>query len=102
MDLGITDIYRETFGSSLEAARDTLKVLGVSVLDAERAANTFRAHDEKRLLDQHAIYRDDERMVAQTKAWQKELEEIFEKESEATAPDPAANPAADRTERTGG
>lgn len=89
MDLGITDIYRETFASSLEAARDTLTFLGLSALDAERAASTFRAHDEKRLVDQHAIYRDDERMVAQAKAWQKELEEIFEKESEASTADPA-------------
>lgn len=89
MDLGITDIYRETFASSLEAARDTLTLLGLSALDAERAANTFRAHDEKRLVDQHAIYRDDAQMVAQARAWQKELEEIFEKENEPSPADPA-------------
>ena len=93
MDLGITDIYRETFASSLEAARDTLTFLGLSALDAERAANTFRAHDERRLIDQHAIYRDDERMMAQAKAWQKELEEIFEKENEPSPAELAENRA---------
>lgn len=93
MDLGIADIYRETFASSLEAARDTLTLLGLSALDAERASNTFRAHDEKRLADQHAIYRDDARMVAQARAWQKELEEIFEKENETSPTDPAGGRA---------
>lgn len=96
MDLGITDIYRETFASSLEAARDTLTLLGLSALDAERAANTFRTHDEKRLVDQHAIYRDDERMMVHARAWQKELEEIFEKENE---PSPA-EPSESRAERS--
>ncbi len=93
MDLGITDIYRETFSSSLEAAEDLLTFVGLPAQEAEKARRTFRTHDEERLELQHVIYHDQDQVAVQSQEWQKELEQIFEQD--------ARDEAADAARRTG-
>lgn len=48
---GVTDIYRETLGSSLDLGTDALRALGFRAYEARRAANSFRAHDEASVRD---------------------------------------------------
>ena len=43
---GITDVYREVFGSSVDMGRDVLTALGRHPFEAQRAAALFKAHDE--------------------------------------------------------
>ncbi|MGI9332105.1 MAG: cation:proton antiporter, partial [Gammaproteobacteria bacterium] len=85
MDLEVKIIRRETLLSSLDLARSVLMGLGLSKHDAESAVATFSAHDEKRLIDDHAMHNDDERMVYLAKESAKELEEIFAEDERARA-----------------
>lgn len=89
MDLGVTDIYRETYGSSLETAEDLLNYLGLSSREAGRASATFREHDEARLASQHGDHHDQDLVAEQSRAWQRELEEIFEQDAKDEAVDSA-------------
>jgi monovalent cation:proton antiporter-2 (CPA2) family protein len=47
--LGITDISRETLGSSLEMGQIALRHLGIRAHTAHRIANRWREHDEKNI-----------------------------------------------------
>ncbi len=78
MDMGVEHISRETFSSSLETARDVLTSLGLSDADSDKAIETFRGHDEGRLMAHRDIHHDEDKMAELAKAWAKELEEIFE------------------------
>lgn len=77
MDLGVTLIWRETFLSSLDMARGVLRGLGLSKAAAERAVETFRTHDEARLIAHHESHNDEERMIYLAQKATQELEEIF-------------------------
>ena len=78
MDLGITIIRRETFGSALETAGLVLEGLGISRQRATQAVATFREHDTTRLHAHHKIHTDEEKMMALSKTARKELEDLFE------------------------
>ena len=91
MDLGVTIINRETLHSSLDTARQLLQVLGMADYEAARTVETFRENDQQRLLEQHGMHNDEEKMIAASKIWAKELEEIFEQDAKSEQPDkPAA------------
>lgn len=92
MDLGIDDIYRETFASSLETAQDLLGLLGLSSQEAEHACRTFRQHDEERLASQHGQHHDQDTLAAQSRAWEKELERMFEQDAADEAADATQTP----------
>ena len=55
LDLGIRNLRRETFLSSLDLTRQLLTGLGYSDRVAERAVPNFRTHDERRLFDDYAL-----------------------------------------------
>lgn len=78
MDRGVDGLVRELFYSSLKMAEDSLQALGVSPEDAARSVALFRAHDEKNLLDAHAIYRDEKRLIQSTQEAAEELMALFE------------------------
>ncbi len=81
MDLGVTQIERETFLSSVQLAQGVLHALGVPMADAAVAAARFRAHDEDLLRRQHAIHHDEERMIATAREAAAELERVFEQDT---------------------
>lgn len=60
MDLGITHIRRETFGSALELGQDTLKILGFDPYEAHRLMRIFRKNDEEAMPELYKIHREDE------------------------------------------
>ncbi len=76
MDVGVTRIWRETFHSSLETAHHALISLGFSESEAEHTVQTFRDHDEARLVEQHGV-QDPATVAAQSREWARELEEIL-------------------------
>ncbi len=77
MDLGIKVVWRETFLSSTDMARAVLKSVGLPEREADKAIETFRRHDERRLYAHHGLHNDERRMQALAKEAMKELEELF-------------------------
>ncbi len=92
MDLGITHIVRDTFHSSLELARTILTELGLDAFESRRTVNTFRDHDTQRLLRQHAIAHDTDRMAEEAKHWTRELEEMFAEDERNAAEEGRQDP----------
>jgi voltage-gated potassium channel Kch len=78
MDRGVDGLVRETFHSSLKMAEDSLLALGIPPEDAARSVAIFREHDEQNLLDTHAIYRDEKRLIQSTQQATEELMALFE------------------------
>jgi voltage-gated potassium channel Kch len=78
MDRDVDGMVRETFYSSLQLARMALTTLGIDEPAAERAVALFRDHDEKTLLETHAIYRDEEQVKQSQQQAADELASLFE------------------------
>ena len=87
MDLGIESINRETFLSSLELAEGVLRGAGMAAWEAHDTVLKFKAHDERTLARQHAVYHDETRLIQTTKEAAKEMESLLESD---TAADPGA------------
>ena len=83
MDLGIDHVTRETFHSGLEVARSVLGGLGLSNTESRKIVETFRAHDERRLMAHRDIHHDEDKMAAMARTWATELEEILEDDERA-------------------
>ncbi len=88
---GVDEIWRETYGSSLEVAEATLVALGTPRAQAHTEVRRFRDHDEQALQEQAAMMDDEEKLIATAKASAAQLEQLFE----ADAADDAA--AGDRS-----
>lgn len=82
LDLGVTNIQRETFLSALETTREVLVGLGFSERESERVIETFRAHDERRLIEDYAHYSDMEKLQAKARSDVSTLERLFEEDAE--------------------
>ncbi|WP_448190268.1 monovalent cation:proton antiporter-2 (CPA2) family protein [Azospirillum sp. sgz301742] len=78
MDRGVTIIERETFLSSLSLTEKVLTATGLDAGEAHRTIETFRAHDERTLERQHAIYHDEQRLIQTSQDAAKELQSLFE------------------------
>lgn len=81
MDLGVRALRRETFLSALDLTRQLLEGLGVPRAEAQRAVETFKAHDEQRLRDDHAEWTDEERVRQRARRAAEELEEMFARDA---------------------
>lgn len=78
MDLGITIIRRETFGSALSLGQDVLKMLGVHPYEAYRLMRIFRKKDEDSMPELYKIHRDDEeRYISMYQKHNADLEELM-------------------------
>ncbi|MEW6167955.1 MAG: monovalent cation:proton antiporter-2 (CPA2) family protein [Pseudomonadota bacterium] len=80
MDMGITDVVRRSFFSSLEMTRDVLVALGGSEDDAQRTIDTFRRHDEALLKRQQALAHDEKLLIESSQDAARELEQLFEQD----------------------
>ena len=60
MDLGVTQIRRETFGSALELGQDALQVLGYDPYEAHRLMRIFRKNDKDSMPELYKSHREDE------------------------------------------
>ena len=78
MDRGAHQIVRETFHSSLKLTEMTLEELGVEPVEIRRTMHMFREQDEKMLIDQHAFYDDEKRLIQSTQQVAQELEQLLD------------------------
>ena len=85
MDLGITEIVRETYFSALRLSELTLDRLGIGTAVAQRTVALFRAHDEKLLQETHAYADDERRMIQTTEQAAAELADLLEADRERGA-----------------
>jgi glutathione-regulated potassium-efflux system ancillary protein KefC/glutathione-regulated potassium-efflux system protein KefB len=83
MNVGVEQIVRETFYSSLELGRGVLRGLGFQPATAENLVRQFGTYDEALLRRQHAFHQDEERLIASTKEAAEELERVFEQDTAA-------------------
>jgi monovalent cation:proton antiporter-2 (CPA2) family protein len=86
---GVDEIWRETYGSSLEVAEATLVALGTPRVQARTEVGRFREHDEETLQAQAAVMDDEEKLIATARASATQLEQLFESDAadEAAAGD---------------
>jgi glutathione-regulated potassium-efflux system protein KefB len=77
LDLGVATLRRETFLASLDLTRELLKGLGYSERVAERAVKTFRAHDERRLIEDYKVASDVEKLQERARSSNAMLERLF-------------------------
>ena len=84
MDRGVAGIVRETFHSSLRLTELTLTALGIPPAEAGRAVELFRAFDEKTLLESHAYYEDERRLMQNAREQAAELTSLFEADGRGT------------------
>jgi len=78
MDVGVDDFVRETFLSSLRLTELVLKGLDMSGEQAARTVAAFRQRDEQMLVDQHAFYQDETRLIQTSAEAAEELRTLFE------------------------
>ena len=78
MDRGVSGIVRETFHSSLRLTEMTLGELGVVAPDAARAVELFCTNDELMLVESHAFYEDERRLIQNAQERAEELTGLFE------------------------
>jgi len=60
MDLGVSHIRRETFGSAIELGRDALEILGFAPYEAHRMMRIFKKGDEDMMPELYRLHREDE------------------------------------------
>ena len=85
MDLGVTEVFRETFASSLEMAEAALRDLGLGESRARAIMQRFRELDERRLLAAHAHHTDEDKMIDMAKQAARELRELYEQDARGGA-----------------
>jgi len=78
MDLGITDVIRRAYGSSLEMTGTLLRALGEDEARVRDDLERFRRFDHETLARQQAIYRDEKALIQSAKEISRELEALFE------------------------
>ena len=78
MEAGVSDIWRETFASSLELAEAALVALGTPRDAAASQVRKFRAHDEATLHAQAAVKDDETKLIATAQASAQQLEKLFD------------------------
>ncbi len=77
----VNSVIRETFASSLEAATETLEILGYTEGQALEIADMFRKHDEA-LLQRSVAHMDNmEELLSIAAEGRKELEQLFAEDS---------------------
>lgn len=77
MDLGIDLIVRDTLHSSIKMGERVLADIGFDTAEVRRISNTFREHDEKLLIEQHAIHSSEEKLIQSARDTARELESIL-------------------------
>lgn len=102
LDLGVKVVHRETFASGLEMAADVLRGIGQSEFEVKRAMATFRAHDERRLIEDYQHFTDQQKLQEKARGDVENLEKLFNEDAaeQATAeglasplPSPKSKPA---------
>ncbi|HQT67786.1 MAG TPA: cation:proton antiporter [Acetobacteraceae bacterium] len=78
MDLGITQIVRETYFSALRLSELVLNGLDFGAEESRRVVSLFRAHDEALLLETHSYAADEKRVLQTMEQATAELADLLE------------------------
>ncbi|WP_444929093.1 monovalent cation:proton antiporter-2 (CPA2) family protein [Microbulbifer sp. SSSA002] len=73
MEAGVRHIFRETVDSALTIGEKALELLGLSPLQARRAALKFKRHDQRMLEALFPYWRDESQHIAQTRIYREQL-----------------------------
>ncbi|MFA0810371.1 monovalent cation:proton antiporter-2 (CPA2) family protein [Microbulbifer epialgicus] len=73
MEAGVKYIFRETVDSALAIGEKALVLLGLSPMQARRAARKFKQHDERMLEALFPYWRDETQHIAQTRIYREQL-----------------------------
>jgi len=85
MDAGVKVIRRETYATALELTRDLMRGLGYTDRDIRFAIDTFRTHDERRLVEDYRHYTDLEKMQTRARSDAQTLATLFDEDSREQA-----------------
>ena len=84
MDLGVTQIRRETFGSAIELGKVALQLLGTDPYEAHRLMRIFRKNDEGMMPELYRMHREDEdQYITMYQKHNDDLEELMRLDLEA-------------------
>lgn len=81
MDLGVENIERETFLSSLELTRDVLRGLGLPEGEVRFTVAAFKEHDEALLYENYAHYTDMQKVATLAMQRSEELAQVLGEDS---------------------
>ncbi len=81
LDLGVTAIQRETFLSSLDLTRQLLTGLGYSERVANRTVQTFKTHDDRRLIEDYKHASDIDKLQERARSDAARLERLFKEDA---------------------
>jgi voltage-gated potassium channel Kch len=75
--MGVDNVYREVFGSSMYLATDALTALGRSEKESSRIVDIFRKHDDKFLRDAQAHQGNDKALVDLARQSRVDIAKVF-------------------------
>lgn len=85
MELGLTHVHRDTFGSALDLSEDALQCLGVPAQRAHRAAQIFRKLDEEGMLKLLPHVHDEKAYISAARKHMENLENLLRDDKERLA-----------------
>jgi len=95
LDRGIAHFERETFGGALNVGVKALGVLGFDEARARHAGELFMAHDERSLVELHAVRGDQKQLLSLVAAARGDLERLMQAEEDDAAPGAASATSSD-------
>jgi voltage-gated potassium channel Kch len=96
LKLGVTQVYRETLGSSLDLSVAALLELGFDASRADRSARLFREHDEAAVREMASLQDSQEAYVSKARQHVRNLEDLLRADA-AEAREKTLPPKADAT-----
>jgi len=91
MEVGVSHVFREMFGSSLDMSKALFVGLGIPARKAEAIVRAFRDHDEDLLQEQYRLQGDEAAMIRSAREAAIHLAGLFEHDKEISE-DAAENP----------
>ncbi len=88
LNLGVHQVYREVFGSSVDVARDALTTLGQHPFEAQRAAALFKAHDEQLVRESAAHQLDQSKLIDISRSARAEIANVLARDVGEAKRDP--------------
>ncbi len=86
LEMGIENVHRETYLTSLEVAKEVLMGLGHLREQINKKLAIFRTHDEALLRQQLKVHGDEKKMISVTNAANAELENILQADEQNHPP----------------
>ncbi len=80
MDIGVKHIFRETFYSSVELSKQIMTDLGMDAADIKHVTELFIEHDQRLILEQHAVQHDEAKLILTAKDTADELEALLKED----------------------